>query len=1755
MANKSKKVSTNKLLLVEPNADDSRLIPNEDLSIYVDLQTISKGRSIISVNDESGSITNNGGGKGKVIKFLDGSKSNTGRSLTTNYTEINSNFSVNGEDDLEALGIESIDIDFDTAYTPLIKIKFIDVRGQSVIQQGIDSKYRMFFEMPYPIFELTVKGYFGRPVKYCLHLTNWGSNFNSKTGNFEIKADFMGYTYALLTDMLLGLIRATVYTEKGSTIFEKIQDEFNVKDKDITLKTIDDFLNDVQNIKDEFSKLKDNDNEIKEINTINDIKVSLKSVKFIINELSLNLKPTDSPYFDDNNGIIGVNPSAVKKRDDGKTLLQSNKESIDEAKKVLNKTITDKINSKIENSDLQFDINKLKNINTITSLPVSTYQNYINSVNFNNIANSGGYSGDKEDYQELLDGIIQSVNNNVVDAPSNAKIIVYDLRECYKEVERVEKRLVKYEELNRDIVSKKLTNIATKKLDFEPTIKNIFRMLTVHCEVFLETLQSVSSEAESSSVRNSILKNKVNKLNSDNPDDNNIYPWPEYREKDKNGVYQETWIGKGLKTSEKEKIPEILFVEDLLSKLIKIARNDENIKASVINNLGGSNYYPVSPLDSDYNGTSVNPYKTALISEGVGTPKEAIRCLLLRGFLGLGVSNISQTPKTLSTIGKLEARNLFNIFKTEFTRKNAREIIKEIESLSKEDIIKLYGPRGNYSLSEKQERNILKEITIEGTKQYYKYEYILDRETNLQTNNFRTYIPVTNDFEGLNFHENLNENKRLKSIDDLKRLGNSTLFIGNNFGGLGNKTEDYDDGSKYFEILSETKYNSNNPTAPNTSGDIMTDYYKVIPKTTLVNSSTTLGAAYDKIRLSTLNPYSGRYNAQELFDLNFDDSTPKYKKDGANEGVASVTIGYFNEITESKGFNSDNFGGNYLARFKKGEDKNYDETDSYFCKGCGTPKYKTSNLNRRLSSTDLPSEFGKQREILGDLYGETKNDNNVDDIYTPFIDFGINDGNQILGSFCNYFSLFGSRFYYGQKSIEAKAFLFLNTFGWEGIIGEQIETDFYYFIDEGVSLFDGINTNSDGDSKSFRDKDETFLLKGLFGANASFIKAPKLWCAFIGSLLYRYQQGLNGDDIITFKDDNSDPLCAWQKSESRVPRHDEYIRSRANQNSSFGLLLDFNDDNEYPKVDEILLRLPKQIKDAFINSFTDFANKGDFKLLKDNLEIFNVTSLVGFDNLWGEINSLKEEFTFPNGIQKSYKISKSGIQTLIDEGKLNSHVLDSYSDISPLSEYPWNKNNDVGSNIYQINLKLKPTAKGNKILNNLLKANNVILNNNPKAFNSRVTTTSGVGYEDIIVPKVEFDLFLDNFCNEFKSLAKKWRSGEDNETSDLENKLFKSVDNDAIKLNLYRTLSSIYNKWLGDSKSIFGQCGVSSYDTKIAKKERNSEPRLIDSFRFLDRAFTSIGDEFYINPLAVSDLIVNNYNQSFFDLSNRVLSDNNFNFIALPSFVNFNNVDDVADMFKPYTYNDLANNDGKLEVGPSFVCTYIGQTSTNLNMGNSYQHPDDGVYIRYANGNPDGAPVDFLNQKIGDGDLNIPMIAVSYGRDNQSFFKDIKLDQREFSETAESLQIIEDISKDANKRSPSYVGQNLFNVYQKRSYSTEIEMMGNAMVQPMMYFHLNDIPLFRGAYMITKVTHSIKAHNMTTKMKGVRVKAGKTPLVDAPTLFMDLLGPLDGGGSAEKVGGTKSNEGTRKDFKIIPSNSDDNGDDNDNGINGIIIEL
>ena len=54
-------------------------------------------------------------------------------------------------------------------------------------------------------------------------------------------------------------------------------------------------------------------------------------------------------------------------------------------------------------------------------------------------------------------------------------------------------------------------------------------------------------------------------------------------------------------------------------------------------------------------------------------------------------------------------------------------------------------------------------------------------------------------------------------------------------------------------------------------------------------------------------------------------------------------------------------------------------------------------------------------------------------------------------------------------------------------------------------------------------------------------------------------------------------------------------------------------------------------------------------------------------------------------------------------------------------------------------------------------------------------------------------------------------------------------------------------------------------------------------------------------------------------------------------------------------------------------------------------------------------------------------------------------------------------------------------------------MMGCANIMPLMYFQLNNIPMFRGLYLIINVSHSIKAGDMTTTFTGVRVSRYSLP--------------------------------------------------------------
>ena len=84
------------------------------------------------------------------------------------------------------LGLKSINVDVDTSFYPTVTIKLEDVKGRALFEAGNNSPYGAFFQLPYPIFYLTIKGFYGKAIRYPLMLQTFTSSFDSSSGNFKI---------------------------------------------------------------------------------------------------------------------------------------------------------------------------------------------------------------------------------------------------------------------------------------------------------------------------------------------------------------------------------------------------------------------------------------------------------------------------------------------------------------------------------------------------------------------------------------------------------------------------------------------------------------------------------------------------------------------------------------------------------------------------------------------------------------------------------------------------------------------------------------------------------------------------------------------------------------------------------------------------------------------------------------------------------------------------------------------------------------------------------------------------------------------------------------------------------------------------------------------------------------------------------------------------------------------------------------------------------------------------------------------------------------------------------------------------------------------------------------------------------------------------------------------------------------------------------------------------------------------------------
>jgi hypothetical protein len=322
----------------------------------------------------------------------------------------------------------------------------------------------------------------------------------------------------------------------------------------------------------------------------------------------------------------------------------------------------------------------------------------------------------------------------------------------------------------------------------------------------------------------------------------------------------------------------------------------------------------------------------------------------------------------------------------------------------------------------------------------------------------------------------------------------------------------------------------------------------------------------------------------------------------------------------------------------------------------------------------------------------------------------------------------------------------------------------------------------------------------------------------------------------------------------------------------------------------------------------------------------------------------------------------------------------------------------------------------------------------------------------------------------------------------------KMTGDEDIITQTYYSFKNINDKWLTSPNKNNKNLG---YPLDISENLTATNNRtLIDAFVFVDRAMNPIGNTI-INPEMLIDLM-DNPDVSIFSVLSQILSMNGFEFFPLQNFMKFENKG-WEESFKIDTQMDITSS-------PAFVCMYIGGSSsypTGIgNMGGNFV--DDGILEISTPGVPDfslqeceAIPTDD-NQTAKNSEFpyrEVRAFRVKFGTQAQSMFKDIKIDSKEYPETNESLQILSRLAGDNKLNAPPPKGQNLYNLYENRSYRATVLGLGNMMIQPTQYFQLENIPMYNGAYIILGVEHNVEPNKMTTSFTGTKILKYPVPRV------------------------------------------------------------
>lgn len=358
-------------------------------------------------------------------------------------------------------------------------------------------------------------------------------------------------------------------------------------------------------------------------------------------------------------------------------------------------------------------------------------------------------------------------------------------------------------------------------------------------------------------------------------------------------------------------------------------------------------------------------------------------------------------------------------------------------------------------------------------------------------------------------------------------------------------------------------------------------------------------------------------------------------------------------------------------------------------------------------------------------------------------------------------------------------------------------------------------------------------------------------------------------------------------------------------------------------------------------------------------------------------------------------------------------------------------------------------------------------------------------------------------------------------------------DADRAKEEIYYTQKGLYDKWLSIFKEDRFWLKSPSEDKRVSKQKvlGNSVPERVSEFNnfvFLDSFYNDIGQTFYIDAKVLYDILMRQIggaeamtNRSVLEFISDIAHEHKLLFIALPVYTNFYNQQKLIDVFTPHSPYDGSGSAGARDIGNTYILMYTHEVSHNVTPDNDNknggQYKKDSVDL----GDTLGKITTECTETFCSGSLEkytMPAFGVTFGRQNQQYFKNIAVNmenprQTDFSIYNQFQLAAQEKRGDVN--SPVTVGQNMYSIYSNRAYDCNVEMMGCVNIMPTMYFQLNNIPLFKGAYMITKVEHHIKAGDITTKFSGTRISRNAIPYLKYPINIEKMVERINGGSSSE----------------------------------------